>query len=621
MATYSTDLTTLTTAETGTWVDFAAPYDSGNPGASGEQFIQGTDCYSVNTGKNNGLEISLVYDYGSNYTFGTGDVVFAWFYYAFGTNLETYANSGWRFGIGSSVSAWDWFRIGGSDYGAHKYGGWFNFAIDPTATQTGTIGGGNGGNYRYFGNVPYTINEVTKGDPAAVDAIRVGRGEISVTGSGGSFSELAEYNDYNAGGTPPGTSSTSKDSGRHVLGLFQAAGGSYLWKGLMSLGLSATSVTFSDSNETIVIDDCPHTYAAFNKVEINNASSTVTLTNISFISTATTANGVGYFECVDNATVNLTSCSFNDLGNFTFLSNTTCNSTFNGCGTVTAGGADLSGSTFNSSTSASSVVWNTTGDTDGELDNCSFISDGSNHAIEWTSFPADNDTTLRGIDFSGYASSDGSTGNEALYVNIGTGTFTIYAVGCSGNVYVRTAGATVTVVSDPVTVKGVALLATGAALTGCTAMLMANSEETSGLPYNDTVTITNSGTTATVTHTAHGMVTNDKIRVKGASHYQNNGVHTITVTNANTYTYTMGSAPGSSPTGTIKVNFVYFYGAANAGTGSNEISVTRVLPTAQDVTGWIRKSTSSPYYKEGVLAGRVSTTTDLTLNGILTLDE
>ena len=233
MATYSTDLTTLNTMESATFTEFTSPYNSaGSPGASGEQFIQGTDCYSQNTGKAVGLEISCVYDHGANVTFAAGEVVFAWLFYFAGTNLELYANGGWRLGIGSSTSAWDWFTVGGSDYASQKYGGWFNFAVDPTATETGVIGGGNGGSYRYFGNVPYTLNEVTKGDPLAVDAIRIGRGVLSVTGTGGSFSELGSYNDYNAGGTPPGTSSTSVDTGRHVLGLFQPAGGTYLWKGL-----------------------------------------------------------------------------------------------------------------------------------------------------------------------------------------------------------------------------------------------------------------------------------------------------------------------------------------------------------------------------------------------------
>ena len=154
MATYSTDLTTLTTAESGSWTEFDSPYNgAGTPAADGENFIQGTDCRSQTTGKAVGLAISIVYDYGSNYSFTTGYAVFAWCFYAVGVNIETYANSGWRFGIGSGTGTWDWFKIGGSDYGRNPYGGWINVAIDPTATETGTIGGGNGGSYRYFGHL------------------------------------------------------------------------------------------------------------------------------------------------------------------------------------------------------------------------------------------------------------------------------------------------------------------------------------------------------------------------------------------------------------------------------------------------------------------------------------
>ena len=437
MATYSTDLTTLTTAESGTWTEFASPYNAGgSPGASGENFIQGTDCYAQNSGKANGLEISIVFDATSGQTFATDDVLLAWVYYSVGTNLETYANNGWRFGIGSSVSAWDWFVIGGSDYGRNPYGGWVNVAIDPTATETGTIGGGNGGTYRYFGNVPYTINEITKGDPTAVDAMRIGRGEISVTGSGGTFTELAEYNDYNVGSTPPGTSSTSLDTGRHRLGLFQESGGTFVWKGLMSMGITATSVTFTDSNETIIVDDAPHTYADFNKIEVNHASSTINWTGITFISTGTVAPG--YFEVIaDTATVNLTTCSFNAMGTFVLGSGTTADTcSWNGCGLITLNEADISGSTISESTVAADegAVFDdrttTVATSISELDNCTF-SQGANahHAIRFGANVNDN-ITLTGIEFTGFSSVADSTG-ATLRFDATSGTMDCNLVGCT----------------------------------------------------------------------------------------------------------------------------------------------------------------------------------------------
>jgi hypothetical protein len=67
-----------------------------------------------------------------------------------------------------------------------------------------------------------------------------------------------------------------------------------------------------------------------------------------------------------------------------------------------------------------------------------------------------------------------------------------------------------------------------------------------------TCTIANSATTATVTLTSHGFTVGQSVNISGASLSANNGDFTIvTSADANTFTYTMGSSPGSNPTGTI----------------------------------------------------------------------
>lgn len=53
--------------------------------------------------------------------------------------------------------------------------------------------------------------------------------------------------------------------------------------------------------------------------------------------------------------------------------------------------------------------------------------------------------TLTGLTFTGYAASNGSTGNEAIYVNIASGNVTINLVGGGNTPSIRTAGAVVTV--------------------------------------------------------------------------------------------------------------------------------------------------------------------------------
>jgi hypothetical protein len=73
----------------------------------------------------------------------------------------------------------------------------------------------------------------------------------------------------------------------------------------------------------------------------------------------------------------------------------------------------------------------------------------------------------------------------------------------------------------------------------------------SSAPTAKSVTITSSGTTATVTHTSHGWATNDYVTIAGANESAYNGKFKITKTSANAYTYTMASDPADTATGTI----------------------------------------------------------------------
>ena len=63
--------------------------------------------------------------------------------------------------------------------------------------------------------------------------------------------------------------------------------------------------------------------------------------------------------------------------------------------------------------------------------------------------------------------------------------------------------------------------------------------------------ITYSGTTATVTCTGHGYSSGQLIQISGAAQWQYNGIFAITSINANTFTYTMSSSPGTNATGTL----------------------------------------------------------------------
>jgi hypothetical protein len=65
------------------------------------------------------------------------------------------------------------------------------------------------------------------------------------------------------------------------------------------------------------------------------------------------------------------------------------------------------------------------------------------------------------------------------------------------------------------------------------------------------LTLTSSGTTATVTTSvAHGLVTDNRVVISGATETPYNGTFRITVTGATTFTYTMASSTTSPATGT-----------------------------------------------------------------------
>lgn len=272
-----------------------------------------------------------------------------------------------------------------------------------------------------------------------------------------------------------------------------------------------------------------------------------------------------------------------DVTTFTGMSFTTCP-------TITTNGADLTECTFLNSTVLVSSPANAANITDSSFTKTT----GTSHGIEITGTAAD--MTLTGVTFTGYAGTNGSSGNEAIYVNIASGSMTISIAGGGSTPSIRTAGATVTV-QNAVTVTVTAKDAdTAAAVQSARALLYAST--------GTTVTITRSGSTATVTHTGHGKSTNDKVVISGAAQGEYNGIKTITVSDANTYTYTVSGTPATPATGTITSYRVILDGDTNA---SGILQTTAFNYTADlAVTGRVRKGTSSTFYKTSPLSGTIT---------------
>jgi hypothetical protein len=603
VAAYTTDLVTLTenTASTGmieptattpeVWTNLNAITTAEN-----DFYIQNTTCTSATIKVGVG---GLLYNNGAGFTIPTDGAVLTWAYFWGPALLATDASGGIRTMIGSGTAAFYWVTHGGSN--TWTYGGWLCLAMsDPGAISVSTVGSPTA-TRQYAGWGYNALSVPARGNPYGIDAIRYGRCTIQVTAGDateyGRFDVIAEFNDKNSTGARTGF--TLLNSGYHRLGIFQAQDGIYKYQGHLLLGTAGTAVDFRDSNRTIFIQNTRHVTANFNLIEVRNAASRVDWTGISITKVGTV--GKGRFLMTDNADVNKDSCTFVDMDTFVYQSNATIlNTTYRRCGIVTLGGAPFTGCKWEAATGTTAAIASSPANA-ALVSNSTFVSDGTGYAIEVTGTAAN--ITLTNMTWTGYAASNGSTGNEAIFFNIATGSMNLTITGGT-TPSIRTAGVVVTVISGAVSATVKVLTPAGANLVGANVLLKAVAG--GGFPVDANVTIANSGTTATVTHTGHAMSTNDKVLIKGASLTANNGVFTITRINNDSYSYTMGSTPGSSPTGAIKSTFVVLNGLTDA---NGEITMSRVFGSAQPVNGWVRKSTSSPYYKEFKLGGTVSTTT------------
>jgi hypothetical protein len=161
---------------------------------------------------------------------------------------------------------------------------------------------------------------------------------------------------------------------------------------------------------------------------------------------------------------------------------------------------------------------------------------------------------------------------------------TINLVGCTSDVSLansyKTAGATVVIVEDPVTTTVKAQTTDGTAVSGARVFL---ETDTGGpLPYQASVSITQTGGTATVSHTAHGLSTNQYVVIRGANEEGYNKVAQITVTGANSYTYSVASGTSSPATGSPVASAVIVYGVTGA---PGTVTDSRTFASNQPVKG------------------------------------
>ena len=352
------------------------------------------------------------------------------------------------------------------------------------------------------------------------------------------------------------------------------------------------------------------------RLHLIGSNNTVVFTNTSIAATDTARFGFDSSGTVSSFT--MTGGGFKKASSVAFKSGQTIsNINFTECGEVDTNGATLDGCNFISTieTTTGALVVNT--DVEGEAcDNLYFsgYSVNSRHAVYVASGVTEFDMDNWTFD------DPNNTTDYALYWAGAAGTLTINSINGTNLVTAgcESAGGTVSVVANPVTLQLVVKdIGTGSVIVGARVLVLVG--DGVNFPYNASIAITGTGTTATVTHSAHGYSTGANVCIEGAVQNVYNGAYSITVVNTTTYTYTTNETISTSPaTGTITATTALINTVTN---GSGVVSDTRTYGANQSILGRVRMSTNSPYYKQSPISDTVDKDNGKSINVLLIKDE
>lgn len=520
-------------------------------------------------------------------------------------SFDTTANGGIAIVVGDGTNRIA-YAVGGSDQTGFRHDEgpvkWTNFQIDlanPPSVFTALSG-----------------SEASLNDAAITQVgVRFVTVAKSVGGTENCFWDIIRFADNGVGieffggtsGTPETWDTvTAVDRGgnnQEAYGIIRKVGeGAFDIQGNISIGDTVgTNNTYINSvGETFIFGDRGQSTNNYYRFDCAGNGTGTTDVNFDGCTFTNALNGSMDFSDA-NITGDIRNSVFNGWGrgiNTGDSGNVWSGNTFTDCGNVQTTGSDLTNCTYTGFTGVADdaqLFWNSTSDPDGDIDGSSFtIGSAATHAIEFPTGMTSTSITIRNCDFSGYNASNGQN-DSTFNVLATTGTLTINIVGGSGNTSYKSAGATVNIVQNPVTTLITVTETDGTPIQNARVYAIA-ADGTGDLPYQDSVTITRSSTTATVSHTGHGLATNDKVVISGITDKtEDNGVHTITVTGSNSYTYTTTDSGSTSYTGTIISTGVLFEELTDV---NGEVSDTRSFSLDQPITGWVRKSTSAPYFKQ-----------------------
>ena len=362
--------------------------------------------------------------------------------------MESYANEGLSFYTIDSIGNTRYYTIAGFDT---YNGGWLNLAISYTSGVFATSG-----------------TSTTTSQPVSEIGIRFTRTSQPRVGENIWLDYLRRGAGYTAtGGTSsdpitPDTIATVDNSNGY--GILLKEDGVLFCSGVVTIGSGATATDFDSIGDLIVYPDNPYMRSPNYGIVAAGSGCNVLFDGTVIKTAGDNAFNRYNFDLSDsNVTATVTGCLL-DKGNlFTFSSGqSVTKNTFNVCNQIATNGATFTDNVVKNSSSLSSLVVPIANAT--ALSGNSFTSDGSNHAVEFTG-TAQNftwDNLLDNYD-PGTTGSDVAvttpTFNEAIYVNITTGTVNITVASTATIPSVRSAGATVNVTANQVTLTLTGLVA------------------------------------------------------------------------------------------------------------------------------------------------------------------
>jgi hypothetical protein len=536
---------------------------------------------------------------------------------------DTKTNGGIAIQVGDGTNRVAYHVGGGDESGfRHEIGPtlWQCFVLDTARAQAGAYGSttkaGSAGSLSWAaitqigvqfkgvvgaqGNVPNTYLDIMRRA-----AISVG---LTITGTSGVMTDIV--------------TADSAIGSQQAFGVVrQLATGVYGVQGVLRFGdgSGSANTSFSIVNETVVFPGFTVGTDKYQIIVQQGGSGTTTM--VISGSTLYCPVGIGArFDAGGSGTIDLTVSATTFFGFSQGVlfkgGHSVTNTIFSNCGQITAPGTELTGCTvlgYEGTANTSALIWDANVDTDGQLDDMSFTKGtAATHAIELgTTSPTD--VTLRSVSFSGYNAANGEN-DSTIHVKRTSGTVTINLVGCSGNISYRSDGATVNFVTNPVTLLLTAVdSADSTPVQGAIVLVLAGTNFLGGT----SVTISRSGSTATVAHTAHGFATGNEVRIRGADQTEYNGLYTITVTGANEYTYTVAGTPATPATGSIVSALVIIDATTDV---DGEVSATRSWSSSQAFVGRVRRGSTSPVYKPQPVAGIIDNVTGATATAPLVAD-